>query len=149
MGDIMAEHTESRRPVNIDKDLLAILCCPDTKQDVKLADETLIAKLNEAVGRGQLKNRADQRRPEDTVPYPRRYSRHAHRRRHSSGRNDLAGKPTSFSFSSLSFAYPNPNISFHVTSWYDSLCLIVLKRQQQAREAYVLSVFDPVDVPQC
>lgn len=56
---IMAEGTEGRRPVNIDKDLLAILCCPDTKQDVSLADAALIAKLNEAVSRGQLKNRAN------------------------------------------------------------------------------------------
>jgi len=55
----MAEHTEARRPVNLDKDLLAILCCPDTKQDVSLADESLIAKLNDAVSRGQLKNRAN------------------------------------------------------------------------------------------
>lgn len=54
----MAEHMEARRPVNIDKDLLSILCCPDTKQDVSLADEVLIAKLNEAVSRGQLKNKA-------------------------------------------------------------------------------------------
>lgn len=55
----MAEHKEARRPVNIDKDLLAILCCPDTKQGVSLADEALIAKLNEAVSHGQLKNRAN------------------------------------------------------------------------------------------
>jgi uncharacterized protein YbaR (Trm112 family) len=54
----MAERTEARRPVNIDKDLLAILWCPDTKQDVSLADEALIAKLNEAVSLGQLKNKA-------------------------------------------------------------------------------------------
>lgn len=54
----MPEPREARRPVNIDKDLLAILCCPDTKQDVRLADEALIAKLNEAVTRGQLKNKA-------------------------------------------------------------------------------------------
>jgi len=54
----MAEHIETRRPVNIDKDLLAILCCPDTKQDVSLADEALVAKLNEAVSRGQLKDKA-------------------------------------------------------------------------------------------
>jgi len=56
---VMVERTEARRPVNIDKELLAILCCPDTKQDVSLADEALIAKLNEAVSRGQLKNRAN------------------------------------------------------------------------------------------
>jgi uncharacterized protein len=55
----MAERTQARRPVNIDKDLLAILCCPDTKQGVSLADEALIAKLNEAVSLGQLKNRAN------------------------------------------------------------------------------------------
>jgi uncharacterized protein YbaR (Trm112 family) len=54
----MGEHTEARRPVNIDKDLLAILCCPDTKQDVSLAEEALIAKLNEAVSLGELKNKA-------------------------------------------------------------------------------------------
>ena len=53
----MADRTQAERPVNIDKDLLAILCCPDTKQDVSLADQTLIAKLNEAVSRGELKNR--------------------------------------------------------------------------------------------
>ena len=55
----MADRTEARRPVNIDKDLLSILCCPDTKQDVSLADDTLIAKLNEAVSRGQLKNKVN------------------------------------------------------------------------------------------
>ena len=55
----MAEHAEARRPVIIDKDLLAILCCPDTKQDVSLADEALIATLNEAMRRGQLKNKAN------------------------------------------------------------------------------------------
>ncbi|MEO6306646.1 MAG: Trm112 family protein [Nitrospiraceae bacterium] len=55
----MMESAEARRPVNIDKDLLAILCCPDTKQDVSLADAALIAKLNEGVRRGQLKNKAN------------------------------------------------------------------------------------------
>jgi uncharacterized protein len=55
----MAESREARHPVNIDKDLLAILCCPDTKQDVSLADEALIAKLNQAISRGQLKNKVN------------------------------------------------------------------------------------------
>lgn len=54
----MAEQMDTHRPVNIDKDLLAILCCPETKQAVRLADATLIAKLNEAVSQGQLKNKA-------------------------------------------------------------------------------------------
>jgi uncharacterized protein len=55
----MEDRTEVKRPVSIDKDLLAILCCPETKQDVSLADEVLIEKLNDAVSRGQLKNKAN------------------------------------------------------------------------------------------
>jgi uncharacterized protein len=54
----MAEHSGSGRTVNIDKDLLAILCCPESKQAVHLADEALIAKLNEAVKQSSLKNKA-------------------------------------------------------------------------------------------
>jgi uncharacterized protein YbaR (Trm112 family) len=46
--------------VNIDKDLLAILCCPETKQDVALANEALVTTLNERIGRGELKNKAGQ-----------------------------------------------------------------------------------------
>ncbi len=46
--------------VNIDKELLAILCCPETKQDVALADSALIARLNERIARGELKNKAGQ-----------------------------------------------------------------------------------------
>ncbi len=42
--------------VSIDKELLAILCCPDTKQAVSLAEESLIQKLNAAVARGGVKN---------------------------------------------------------------------------------------------
>lgn len=45
-----------RKKVNLDKDLVAILCCPDTKQAVALADEGLIEKINGAIDRGQLKN---------------------------------------------------------------------------------------------
>lgn len=44
----------------IDKDLLAILCCPETKQRVSLADESLIQRVNEAIGRGKLQNRGKQ-----------------------------------------------------------------------------------------
>ena len=54
----MAEQSSGKRPVQVDKDLLAILCCPETKLDVNMADETLIGKLNDAVSRGVLKNRA-------------------------------------------------------------------------------------------
>ena len=54
----MADQSSTRRPVQIDKDLLAILCCPETKLDVSLADDALIGKLNDAVSRGVLKNKA-------------------------------------------------------------------------------------------
>ena len=54
----MADQSSSRRPVQIDKDLLAILCCPETKLDVSLADDALISKVNDAVSRGVLKNKA-------------------------------------------------------------------------------------------
>ncbi|MCS6262316.1 MAG: hypothetical protein H8K11_01040 [Nitrospira sp.] len=46
------------KKVNLDKDLLAILCCPETKQAVALADEQLIQKVNGAIERGALKNKA-------------------------------------------------------------------------------------------
>lgn len=44
----------------IDKELLAILCCPETKQDVSLAAGSVIADLNARVQRGELKNKAGQ-----------------------------------------------------------------------------------------
>jgi uncharacterized protein YbaR (Trm112 family) len=43
--------------MNVNKDLLAILCCPETKQPVHLAEEATIVRLNEAVARGSLKNK--------------------------------------------------------------------------------------------
>jgi uncharacterized protein YbaR (Trm112 family) len=54
----MADQPSGKRPVQVDKDLLAILCCPETKLDVALADDSLISKMNEAVNRGALKNKA-------------------------------------------------------------------------------------------
>ena len=54
----MADQPSGKRPVQVDKDLLAILCCPETKLEVTLADEALINKLNDAVSRGVLKNKA-------------------------------------------------------------------------------------------
>jgi uncharacterized protein YbaR (Trm112 family) len=41
----------------LDKDLLAILCCPETKQSVTVAESALVDKLNAAVARGELKNK--------------------------------------------------------------------------------------------
>jgi uncharacterized protein YbaR (Trm112 family) len=46
--------------VNIDKELLAILCCPETKQDVTLATDALISRLNERISKGEVKNKAGQ-----------------------------------------------------------------------------------------
>ncbi len=41
----------------IDEELLSILVCPENKTPVKLADAALVAKVNEAVASGALKNR--------------------------------------------------------------------------------------------
>ena len=40
------------------QDLLEILCCPETHQRVNYADAAMIARLNEQIKAGQLKNRA-------------------------------------------------------------------------------------------
>lgn len=45
--------------MSLDQDLLTILCCPETKQPVTLADSALIARLNEAAARGGLHNRGN------------------------------------------------------------------------------------------
>jgi uncharacterized protein YbaR (Trm112 family) len=42
----------------IDKDLLAILVCPENQTPLVAASEPLVAKLNRAVAAGRLKNRA-------------------------------------------------------------------------------------------
>lgn len=40
----------------INKDLLAILCCPDSKQSVFLIDTSSLSKLNQVIDSGELKN---------------------------------------------------------------------------------------------
>ena len=47
------------KKVNLDKDLLASLCCPETKQPVALADDVVIQKVNSAIERGVLKNKGE------------------------------------------------------------------------------------------
>ena len=42
----------------IDSQLLEILCCPETRQDVSVAPEALIDNLNNQVAEGKLVNRA-------------------------------------------------------------------------------------------
>lgn len=46
--------------MTIDKGLLAILCCPETKQTVTLADASLIQRLNEAIKSRRLQNKGKQ-----------------------------------------------------------------------------------------
>jgi uncharacterized protein YbaR (Trm112 family) len=41
----------------IDPKLLEILCCPETREDVSLADSALVERLNAAIAQGILKNR--------------------------------------------------------------------------------------------
>jgi uncharacterized protein YbaR (Trm112 family) len=41
----------------MDKELLDMLCCPETKQDVALADASLVETLNRKIEAGDLKNR--------------------------------------------------------------------------------------------
>jgi uncharacterized protein len=48
----------------IDPELLKILCCPETHQEVRLADPAVIDRLNRQIAAGSLKNRAGQPVPE-------------------------------------------------------------------------------------
>jgi uncharacterized protein len=45
----------------LNPELLKILVCPETKQALKPADAGLLARLNEAVEKGQLRNRGGER----------------------------------------------------------------------------------------
>lgn len=45
--------------MSLDPDLLAILCCPETKQTVELADSNLIQQVNAALGKGHVRNKAN------------------------------------------------------------------------------------------
>jgi uncharacterized protein len=56
----MESGRDSPPKVNIDKDLLAILCCPETKQDVSLASADVIARVNERIAKGEVKNKGGQ-----------------------------------------------------------------------------------------
>lgn len=44
----------------MDADLLQILCCPETHQEVRLAEAAVIDKLNARIAGGGLRNRAGQ-----------------------------------------------------------------------------------------
>ena len=42
----------------VDAELLKILCCPETRQPLSLADAALLKRLNEEITAGRLQNRA-------------------------------------------------------------------------------------------
>ena len=42
----------------IDADFLKLLCCPETHQDLRLAEPALLESLNQQIASGNLKNRA-------------------------------------------------------------------------------------------
>jgi uncharacterized protein YbaR (Trm112 family) len=42
----------------VDAELLKILCCPETRQPLSLADTALLQRLNEQIATGKLLNRA-------------------------------------------------------------------------------------------
>jgi len=44
----------------IDAELLKILCCPETHQELRVAEPALIEKLNQQIAAGGLNNRAGQ-----------------------------------------------------------------------------------------
>ena len=44
----------------IASDLLAILCCPETKQNIRLLEPNLIQRLNQRIEKGELKTKGGQ-----------------------------------------------------------------------------------------
>ncbi len=44
----------------IAQDLLAILCCPETKQDIRLLEPKLVEQLNQRIEKGELKTKGGQ-----------------------------------------------------------------------------------------
>ena len=65
---------------DIAPDLLAILCCPETKQEVCLLESAIVERLNQRISRGELKTKGGRPvtekidggllRKDKTVAYP-------------------------------------------------------------------------------
>ncbi len=76
----METNTTSQDKGMIAKDLLAILCCPETKQDIRLLEPTVVEELNHRIEKGELKTKGGQSvtekidggllRNDGTVVYP-------------------------------------------------------------------------------
>ncbi|MCA9394402.1 MAG: hypothetical protein KC900_09385 [Candidatus Omnitrophica bacterium] len=47
--------------MTIDKDLLSILACPETKKDLEAADQDVIDRINAAIAAGKVRNRAQEK----------------------------------------------------------------------------------------
>ena len=45
----------------VDKKLLDILCCPETKQDLELVEAETVKKVNDAIAAGSVKNRGGEK----------------------------------------------------------------------------------------
>ena len=54
----MVEEKETPNKGTIGKELLAILCCPETKQEVSLLDNQTLNQLNAEIEKGELQNKA-------------------------------------------------------------------------------------------
>jgi len=52
----MNAEKNSQEKKGIDPQLLAILCCPETKQELTLLDQSVLEKLNQKIGTGELHN---------------------------------------------------------------------------------------------
>ena len=52
----------------VDKELIDILCCPETKQDLTLLDPKIVEKINKQIHLGIIKNRGGEtvKEPIDT-----------------------------------------------------------------------------------
>ena len=44
----------------VNKELLDILCCPETKQDVEYIDGDIISLINKKIKKGQVQNRSNE-----------------------------------------------------------------------------------------
>jgi uncharacterized protein YbaR (Trm112 family) len=44
----------------IDAEFLKMLCCPETRQELRVAESALVDKLNQEIAAGRLRNRAGQ-----------------------------------------------------------------------------------------
>lgn len=72
--------TTSQDKGKIAPDLLAILCCPETKQEIRLLEKDFVEKLNQRIEKGELKTKGGQSvaekidggllRNDGTVVYP-------------------------------------------------------------------------------